>query len=93
LRLVRGGSGRVVAIAGEAGVGKTTLVERFIADVGAQARVHRGACENLSTPEALLPLRDIVRASGEAFDPNGDHIRSFESLLGILSFPHCPRWW
>jgi DNA-binding CsgD family transcriptional regulator len=88
--LVRGGSGRVVAIAGEAGVGKTTLVERFIADVGAQARVHRGACENLSTPEALLPLRDIVRASGEAFDPTGDHIRSFESLLGILSLPALP---
>jgi hypothetical protein len=51
-------------------VGKTTLVERFVADIGAQARVHRGACENLSTPEALLPLRDIARASGEAFDPN-----------------------
>ena len=86
----RGGSGRVVAIAGEAGVGKTTLVERFVADIGAQARVYRGACENLSTPEALLPLRDIARAGGAAFDPNADHIQSFESLLGILSLPSLP---
>ncbi len=88
--MARGGSGRVVAIAGEAGVGKTTLVERFVADIGAQARVHHGACENLSTPEALLPLRDIMRASGEAFDPNADHIQSFESLLRILSYPALP---
>jgi hypothetical protein len=87
--LVRGGSGRAVAIAGEAGVGKTMLVERFCRR-RRQARVHRGAGENLSTPEALLPLRDIVRASGEAFDPNGDHIRSFDSLLGILSVRALP---
>jgi DNA-binding CsgD family transcriptional regulator/tetratricopeptide (TPR) repeat protein len=88
--LARGGSGRVVAIAGEAGVGKTTLVERFVTGIGTAARVHRGACENLSTPEALLPLRDIMRANGDAFDPNADHIQSFESLLGILSVPALP---
>ena len=88
--MAREGSGRVVAIEGEAGVGKTTLVERFLADIGAQARVHRGACENLSTPEALLPLRDIARASGEAFNPNADHIESFESLLRLLSHPARP---
>ncbi|MEA3108729.1 MAG: hypothetical protein QOI88_3334 [Gammaproteobacteria bacterium] len=44
-----------------------------------------GACENLSTPEVLLPLRDIARASGESFDLATDHIRSFESLLHLLS--------
>jgi len=71
-------------------VGKTSLVERFIAEVVAQARVHRGACENLSTPEALLPLRDIARASGGSFDPNADHIQSFESLLKVLSSPGLP---
>jgi DNA-binding CsgD family transcriptional regulator len=83
--LARDGHGRIVAIAGEAGAGKTALVERFVADRGARARVHRGACENLSTPEALLPLRDIARASGEAFDTGADHIQSFELLLKILT--------
>jgi DNA-binding CsgD family transcriptional regulator len=86
----RGGGGRIVAIAGEAGVGKTALVERFVADLGVRARVHRGACENLSTPEALLPLRDIARAGGQPFDPQADNIRSFESLLAILSSPSLP---
>jgi DNA-binding CsgD family transcriptional regulator len=47
--------------------------------------VYWGACENLSTPEVLLPLRDIVRASGESFDAGADHIQSFESLLRLLS--------
>lgn len=44
-----------------------------------------GACENLSTPEVLLPLRDIARASGESLDAGADHIRSFEALLRLLS--------
>jgi predicted ATPase len=88
--LARDGRGQIVAIAGEAGTGKTALVERFVAARGALARVHRGACENLSTPEALLPLRDIARASGEAFDAGADHIQSFESLLKILTGPALP---
>jgi DNA-binding CsgD family transcriptional regulator len=33
----------------------------------------------------LLPLRDIARASGEAFDLESDHIRAFESMLRLLS--------
>ncbi len=83
--LARQGRGRIVAIAGEAGAGKTALIERFAADHVGVARIHRGACENLSTPEVLLPLRDIARSSGEPFDLGTDHIGAFESLLRILS--------
>ena len=79
------GRGRIIAIAAEAGAGKTTLVERFVSQSAARARVHWGACENLSTPEVLLPLRDIARAGGEAFDLGADHIRSFEWMLRLLS--------
>jgi DNA-binding CsgD family transcriptional regulator/tetratricopeptide (TPR) repeat protein len=81
----RGGNGRIIAIAAEAGAGKTALTERFVADHAQVARVYWGACENLSTPEVLLPLRDIARASGESFELGADHIRSFESLLRLLS--------
>jgi DNA-binding CsgD family transcriptional regulator/tetratricopeptide (TPR) repeat protein len=47
--------------------------------------VYWGACENLSTPEVLLPLRDIARSSGETFDLGSDHIRSFELMLHLLA--------
>ncbi|HEV7358348.1 MAG TPA: AAA family ATPase [Steroidobacteraceae bacterium] len=81
----REGRGRIVAIAAEAGAGKTALTERFVQDLAKRARVYWGACENLSTPEVLLPLRDIARAHGEAFDPGADHIHAFESVLRLLS--------
>jgi DNA-binding CsgD family transcriptional regulator/tetratricopeptide (TPR) repeat protein len=81
----REGRGRIVAIAAEAGAGKTALTERFVAHHARLARVYWGACENLSTPEVLLPLRDIARATGKSFDFGADHIRSFESLLQLLS--------
>jgi DNA-binding CsgD family transcriptional regulator/tetratricopeptide (TPR) repeat protein len=83
--LAREGRGRIIAIAAEAGAGKTALTERFVANHAPVARTYWGACENLSTPEVLLPLRDIARASGESFDLGADHIRSFESLLRLLS--------
>jgi DNA-binding CsgD family transcriptional regulator/tetratricopeptide (TPR) repeat protein len=82
--------GRIVAIAAEAGAGKTALTERFVASLGGGARVFWGACENLSTPEVLLPLRDIARASGEAFDLGADHISAFESLLRLISRGAAP---
>ena len=91
----RAGRGRIIALAAEAGAGKTALIERFVAahaDDGHAdgARVYWGACENLSTPEVLLPLRDIARASGEAFDLHSDHIRAFESMLRLLSQGAAP---
>jgi DNA-binding CsgD family transcriptional regulator/tetratricopeptide (TPR) repeat protein len=81
----REGRGRIIALAAEAGAGKTALTERFVASHAGGARVYWGACENLSTPEVLLPLRDIARASGEVFEFDTDHIRAFESMLRLLS--------
>jgi DNA-binding CsgD family transcriptional regulator len=86
----RAGRGRIIAIAAEAGAGKTALVEQFVASRAGGARLFWGACENLSTPEVLLPLRDIARASGEAFDLESDHIRAFESMLRLLSQGAAP---
>ncbi|HEY2683174.1 MAG TPA: AAA family ATPase [Steroidobacteraceae bacterium] len=82
--LAQAGRGRIVAISAEAGAGKTALVERFASSHAKGAVVHWGACENLSTPEVLLPLRDIARAAGETLDTSTDHIRLFEWLLRLL---------
>jgi DNA-binding CsgD family transcriptional regulator/tetratricopeptide (TPR) repeat protein len=79
-----------VAIAAEAGAGKTALIEEFVASRADGARLYWGACENLSTPEVLLPLRDIARASGESFHLQSDHIQAFESMLRLLSQGTAP---
>ncbi|HEX5621382.1 MAG TPA: AAA family ATPase, partial [Solirubrobacteraceae bacterium] len=52
--------GRLLFIAGEAGVGKTALVRAFTADV--DGRVLLGACDRLITPAPLGPLVDIAAA-------------------------------
>src|ERR1700716_1533229 len=55
--------GRLVLVAGEAGVGKTVLVRRFTGDQR-DARVITGACDPLFTPHPLGPLLDIASAVG-----------------------------
>jgi DNA-binding CsgD family transcriptional regulator/tetratricopeptide (TPR) repeat protein len=54
------GDGLVVFITGEPGIGKTALVNRFIADLGDEARVLLGTCDDLSIPRPLGPFRDLV---------------------------------
>jgi DNA-binding CsgD family transcriptional regulator/tetratricopeptide (TPR) repeat protein len=56
--------GRLVLVAGEAGVGKTVLVRRFCAEPGRAARILWGACDPLFTPRPLGPLLDVAQTSG-----------------------------
>jgi DNA-binding CsgD family transcriptional regulator/tetratricopeptide (TPR) repeat protein len=55
------GAGRIALISGEAGIGKTALVERFIADAPTGMRTLWGACEALFTPRPLGPFYDIAQ--------------------------------
>jgi DNA-binding CsgD family transcriptional regulator/tetratricopeptide (TPR) repeat protein len=54
--------GRVVVVAGEAGIGKTTLVRRFAEG----RRLLWGACDDLTVPQPLGALRDLGVADGPA---------------------------
>ncbi|ADV09989.1 regulatory protein LuxR [Mesorhizobium ciceri biovar biserrulae WSM1271] len=55
------GRGSVVALSGEAGAGKTALVEAFVAGAAKATRILRSACEDLSIPDPLGPLYDLAR--------------------------------
>jgi len=61
---VRDGHGRILTVLGEPGIGKTNLVEDFLAEVGQQSErpfVVRGRCsERLAGAEAYLPVLEAL---------------------------------
>src|SRR4051812_40424669 len=65
LARIKGGShGRLMLVAGEAGIGKTAVVQRFCDDNAESARVLSGGCAPLFTPQPLGPLVDIAESTG-----------------------------
>ena len=61
----RAGDGRLVLVCGEAGIGKSSLVDAFLAEVE-DARVAWSACDGAFTPSALGPLQDVADQWGGA---------------------------
>jgi DNA-binding CsgD family transcriptional regulator/tetratricopeptide (TPR) repeat protein len=56
----RSGEGRLLLLEGEAGVGKSTLLEQFTHDLP-DSRLLSGACDGMFTPRPLGPLFDIAQ--------------------------------
>lgn len=83
----RAGTGRAVFVSGEAGIGKTALIEHFTQDQRG-ARVWWGACDLLFTPRPLGPLRDIVlQMRGDwhtRLDAEADRAALFTAFLNEL---------
>ncbi|MCK9488120.1 MAG: AAA family ATPase [Xanthomonadales bacterium] len=60
-----GRHGAVALVTGEAGIGKTSLLEAFRAGIGDEADVAWGSCEALFTPRPLGPIHEMVSVLGE----------------------------
>jgi DNA-binding CsgD family transcriptional regulator len=81
------GSGSMVLVAGEAGAGKTALLRVFAASLGDSALTIQGACDPLSTPRPLSPLRDFAAdpdAGLADLDFDRDPIHIFNEVLDRL---------
>src|ERR1700755_1003742 len=85
LREALEGSGRLVFLGGEAGVGKTTLAAG-LADAAGPA-VRRGSCDNVTTAEALGPILDAFPELIAAVDADASpsRLRLFRKVREALS--------
>ena len=87
LASARLGSGHVLLVSGEAGIGKTSLLKAMGARRG-DAALWWGACDSLETPHPLAPLHDIARGADVAFKallaPGQPRAELFEAVLTAL---------
>jgi DNA-binding CsgD family transcriptional regulator/tetratricopeptide (TPR) repeat protein len=84
---VGSGSGCIALVSGEAGIGKTSLLQQFSRQQKS-ARVLWGACDALFTPRPLAPLHDIARQTKgpllAAVDSGASRERVFTATLDEL---------
>ncbi len=82
------GKARLVIVSGEAGVGKTTLVEAFVNELeerGEPVRIGRGRCsERLAGSEAYLPVLEALESLQKH-----EHLGSLTRLFRALA----PSWY
>src|SRR5215472_18661138 len=67
VRAAVGRHGSVALVMGEAGIGKSSLVEALRSYLPAEGRMLVGYCDDLATPRTLGPFRDLVGSVGTEF--------------------------
>jgi predicted ATPase/DNA-binding CsgD family transcriptional regulator len=87
------GRGHLVLVGGEAGAGKTALVQHLGRTLPATVRLRWGACDPLSLPRPLGPVVDFAAALGREFrqllDSEAPRTQLFAALREILAA--CPH--
>ena len=86
--------GSVALVMGEAGIGKSCLVEALRSHLPAEGRMLVGYCDDLATPRTLGPFRDLVGSVGtelsRAVADGSDRDRVLTALRTELTWPEHP---
>ena len=78
--------GHVAAVVGEAGAGKTALLQAFEREVEGRARILRSACEDFSVPDPLGPLNDLARSAKWQLPRGIEHRERLPLFSAALAF-------
>ncbi len=87
------GAGSVVLLSGEAGIGKSSLVDSVRGLLPAEGRLLVGYCDDLAAPRILGPLRDLIGSVGTELTKalaHGDRREVLEALRGELGWAKHP---
>jgi len=88
------GRGAVALVAGEAGIGKTTLLNAFQKSMRATFQIIRGGCDPLFTPRPFGPIHDMGAALGNEvvtmMANNSQPSALFSAILSTLESARRP---
>src|SRR5690242_5192880 len=86
--------GSVALVMGEAGIGKSSLIEALRSHLPAEGRMLVGYCDDLATPRTLGPFRDLVGSVGTelsgAVTDGSERDRLLTALRTELTWPEHP---
>src|ERR687885_963184 len=86
------GHGRLVFVAGEAGVGKMSFVREVVRAAGDDVRVATGLCDGSSTPAPLAPLLEMLpQLPADVWPPDASRHEVFARLVAALRSPPTPE--
>lgn len=88
------GHGSIALIRGEAGIGKTSLLQTFRQSLSPNIKTLWGGCDPLSTPRILGPLQDmyagLTSEVQNLLDSSPSHARLFSALFNSLEQARHP---